>query len=1007
MAADKKSVISPILIGRARQFDLITQRIEETRSNNGTVILISGEAGIGKSRLVHETKTYARDHGLTILQGICLEQDRALPYAPFLDLLRAYILTLTPSQIKQEFRTSTMEIVQLLPELETMLPRPPISSSSDPESEKHRLFQFLTQFFVRRLGKTNDQSGLLLIFEDLHWSDDTSLEFLEHLIRRIEEFPIVLLLTHRSDEKHPGLEKMLATLNRQRLALEISLQALTIGEVDALVRAILELDFPLKAEFLEKIYELAEGNPFFTEEILKSLIATGGLFYTNSMWDNKPIQELSIPHSVHDAVQRRTSQLSTNVRRTLTLAAVAGRRFDFRLLQTITQLNEQNLLEHMKELVAAQLVIEESADQFAFRHALTREAVYAELLLRERRKYHALVAETVENIHADRLDGYIADLSYHFYEAEAWRKAIEYSQQAGEKAQTLNAPREAIVCYTRAIAAALQLEITPPLNLLRARGQAYETIGDFEKARADFDHVLSSTREAQDSQAAWQALIDLGLLWAESDYQRTGDYLQEALDLAHQMDDTINLANSLNRLGNWHANVGHLDEALNLHHQALDVFEELNDRVGLAETLDYLGMTSQINGDLVQGIRYYQRAVELFHELNDKRGLVSSLATLALCGPTYLHDSSASPFNLAESSERGEQALKIAAEIGWRSGEIYAMCCLGISLGPQGEYQRAKELLQSALEISQEIEHDQWAVSAHCGLGALYLDLLEFPLARGHLEQALVLAKEVGSSVWIGSVSGWLGSICILLNDFSGAEVVLDGFLTDMDTGFQNQMQRLCWCARAELALARGEPEKALSIIDHLVGSDPNRTPDIAIPRLWKLRSDALIALKRLNEAENMLAAAEIIADVQGARGWLWRIHLARGKIRQMQAHHSEAEVEFNLAQSIVNELAINIQDKVLRENFTNEALAMLPAQPPISARKAEKEEFGGLTAREREVAALIARGESNREIAETLVISERTVESHVTNILIKLGFPSRARIAAWATEKGVGKTSK
>ncbi len=183
--------------------------------------------------------------------------------------------------------------------------------------------------------------------------------------------------------------------------------------------------------------------------------------------------------------------------------------------------------------------------------------------------------------------------------------------------------------------------------------------------------------------------------------------------------------------------------------------------------------------------------------------------------------------------------------------------------------------------------------------------------------------------------------------------------------------------------------------------------PDIATPRLWKLRSDALIALKRLNEAESMLAAAEITASVQGARGWLWRIHLARGKIRQMQAYHSEAEVEFNLAQSIVNELAINIQDKLLRKNFTDEALATRTAPPPVLARKVDKEKFGGLTAREREVAALIARGKSNRKIAETLVLSERTVELHVTNILIKLGFSSRARIAVWAAEKGLGKTSK
>jgi DNA-binding CsgD family transcriptional regulator len=220
-------------------------------------------------------------------------------------------------------------------------------------------------------------------------------------------------------------------------------------------------------------------------------------------------------------------------------------------------------------------------------------------------------------------------------------------------------------------------------------------------------------------------------------------------------------------------------------------------------------------------------------------------------------------------------------------------------------------------------------------------------------------------------------------------------------------MERLCWCARAELALARGEPETALSIIERLIASDPNMTPVIAIPRLWKLRGEALIALKRLDEAESVLRSAETAAVEQGARALSWRIHLALGKVHLMQSKRAEADEEYHTARNIINELAVNIQDRALRENFMEQALAMLPAQQPVSAREAEKGEFGGLTTREREVAALIARGESNREIAEGLVVSERTVESHVTNILTKLGFSSRARIAVWAADKGLGKPTK
>jgi DNA-binding CsgD family transcriptional regulator len=288
----------------------------------------------------------------------------------------------------------------------------------------------------------------------------------------------------------------------------------------------------------------------------------------------------------------------------------------------------------------------------------------------------------------------------------------------------------------------------------------------------------------------------------------------------------------------------------------------------------------------------------------------------------------------------------------------------------------------------------------------LYFDTLSLDQARQHLELAYTLAKETGSSVWIGSITGCLASVCIAQNDLTRAEALLNGFLS-ADTPARTQMQRLGWCAQAELALARGEPEAALAIVDRMIASDPNMTPVVAIPRLWKLRGQALIAFKQIDAAQRVLQAAQVAASRQGARGWLWRIHLALGKVYQMQAKGTEADQEYNTAHSIITKLSTSFQVQALRVSFLEQALARLPVQQAVSARKAEKGEFDGLTVREREVAGLIARGESNREIAEGLVVSERTVESHVTNILTKLGFSSRARIAVWAADKGLGKTSK
>jgi tetratricopeptide (TPR) repeat protein len=316
----------------------------------------------------------------------------------------------------------------------------------------------------------------------------------------------------------------------------------------------------------------------------------------------------------------------------LRLAAVAGRRFDFALLLQLTQHDEQQLLTLMKEFMAAQLVVEESEERFAFRHALTREAIYAELLARERKKLHGTIAETMEQLYATAIDAHLAELAYHFYEAGAWEKAQEYAQRAGEKAQGLYSLWAAIEHFTRALDAAHNLGKPPSPAIYRARGQAYETLGDFEHARGDYEQALDAARTAQDGVAEWQSLINLGALWAERDYTQTSAFFQRAYEHARAIGQPSMLARSLNRVGNWRLNVEEPLEALRCHQEALAIFRQQNDPHGIAETLDLLGMASYLSGDLMQGTRYYEQAVTLIRQLDDRLGLTSSLASLTLRG---------------------------------------------------------------------------------------------------------------------------------------------------------------------------------------------------------------------------------------------------------------------------------------------------------------------------------------------------------------------------------------
>jgi predicted ATPase len=219
-------------------------------------------------------------------------------------------------------------------------------------------------------------------------------------------------------------------------------------------------------------------------------MAAGDIFYGASGWDRRPLGLLRIPRTVQDAVGRRVALLGAPAGQVIALAAVAGRRFDIPLLQELTGLDERDLVEAIKELRAAQLVVEETADRFAFRHALTRQAIYAGLLARERRVLHRAIAAILERDHATEPGPYLGDLAYHYAEAQEWEKALEYARRAGERARRLYAPRAAIEQFGCALAAASRLAYVAPPSLHLARGEAYELVGDFEAARADFEAAL-------------------------------------------------------------------------------------------------------------------------------------------------------------------------------------------------------------------------------------------------------------------------------------------------------------------------------------------------------------------------------------------------------------------------------------------------------------------------------------------------------------------------------------
>ncbi len=970
--------------------EILAQALRRAQNGSGCCVLLSGEAGIGKSRLAAELGSHARAAQFLILRGYCSEQDSSYPYAPWIDALRAFLAQHDAAAVNKLLGAYAPELVKLLPELSLLLPSIQPTPSLDLAAEKHRLFESIIRFAVSLAAS----HPLLIILEDLHWSDEQSLELLQFFIRRITMTPILVIGTCRSEEPSARLAQALVALNREQLVEEVQLAPLARAEVGQMAQAILKTERPLSSAWLDLLTPLTEGNPLFIEEMTGSLSQAGA---APDQWD--PLQ---IPPTIQHAVMRRAEGLPERTRQVLSLASVIGERFDFALLQEIAHEDEPSLARLLKELIAARLVVELSADQFAFRHILTREAVYSALLQRERKAMHRTVAEMLERLSASSMDLPAAPLAYHFYQAGEWQKALEYAQRAGEKAQALYAPREALVQFSHGLDAARQLGTLAPRPALRGRAQAYEVLGEFDRACVDYEAALEAASRAADRIAEWQSLIDLGLLWQSRDLARAGDYYQRALELAYTLEDSSALAQTLNRVGNWHMNRGQASQALPYHRQALALFQEREDWHGVAQTMDLLGIVSYQLGEVIQGAEYLEGAVPIWRELDDRQGLVNTVINLTMraVGDTEV----VGEINYLQLAQLSDEALQIARSFNWYQGELVAMIQGALCLQHAGEYGPALERLAQAQSMAEENRNRESSARIHLISGQIFIGLMAYAEAKQHFETGLAALQELGSGLLMRAAKVHLATVAVKQRDFTSAQALLAGLLpTEYPEGQEQLPLRLSWSACAELELARGNPRRALEIVERLLAATPGLAQGglHAVPLLSRLRSQALAALGRWQDAEAELQGTLPIALKLGNRPLLWQLHADLGHVYRALERRTDAGREFAAARAIVQDLAHSLPEGTLRQNFLKQALLTMPAVPVPTARQAAKRESGGLTERERQVAGLIAQGKSNREIAQELVISEKTTERHVANILAKLGFTARTQIAAWVVGKG------
>jgi hypothetical protein len=488
-------------VGRAPELERLRGAFDVAMSGRGSVVMLVGEPGIGKTRTTQELETYARMRGAYTFWGRTHESAGAPSYWPWVQVGNAWgaavdLLSTGAAAIRQGMGNAS-ELSRLFPSLRQLPGFVEPETVSDPDAAQFRLFDAYAQF----MRDQSQDKPWLIVLDDLHWADAPTLKLLQHIARELASMPVLVVGTYRDTDigrTHP-LSETLAELNRESGFLRVTLRGLSRDEVAAYVHAIANID--VAPAFIDRLHEETEGNPFFLAEVVNLLVQEGAL---------KPGAgaEIALPDGVREALGRRLDRLSEDANQLLAYAAVAGREFSYDTLQLARGDDDELLLRLLEEALAAR-VIEETgrAGRYRFTHALMQETLLDELSTTRRVGMHGGVGTALEQRYGARADEHAAELAHHFVESAALNaahaeRAAHYSRSAAENAEAQAGWGEAVRHYTQVLA------------LIDERGVAAT---DAETAALQLRLGISA-RNSGDQRVAWRSLMR-----AADHYRRLGD----------------------------------------------------------------------------------------------------------------------------------------------------------------------------------------------------------------------------------------------------------------------------------------------------------------------------------------------------------------------------------------------------------------------------------------------------------------------------------------------------
>jgi class 3 adenylate cyclase/tetratricopeptide (TPR) repeat protein len=834
-------LIAP-MVGREKELARLKRVIESlVTEQRGGVVLITGEAGLGKSRLVSEAKQWLAQsselNALGVLEGACFAYGQSA-YDVFMQLFNN-LLHVQPDDAAETRRNKLAARVrtlfpdirtqyQVLPYLENLMGFPPVERELadrirhlEPSQLRQQTFLAVRDLLIQEARLR----PLILILEDLHWLDKPSLDLLLFLFNSVEEAPLLFVCVSRPTDNQ-------ATIQIQRIGSAtldgrfdvFALEPLSLTQSAALLDALLTIS-DLPDALRQLISQRAEGNPFFLEEILRTLIDRNMIRRRQERWEMTPGADIStfqVPRTLEGLIMTRVDNLPETTRHAVQCAAVIGRDFPDSILLRISETNPvrhendlQELIDH--ELVAQTLRVPER--QFAFRHILTQQTIYNSILLRRREQLHHKIAVAIEELYPTRLEEQAERLAFHYSESKDAVKALPHVVRSAERAAGRFANEEALSYYRTALDMATRTNapLETRVRILVGLGDSQAHVGDFDGAATNLSAAWELVRQLKpdDKQArqASEVARRLGRV-----FERRGKYddamrwLESAL---REINRNLSSAHAVERvriyleIGWVHYRRGNLDEAEHWRLRALEISEGLDYYAEMGSAYNGLAALANLRGDWQRAIEYAQRGLEVREMIGDVEGMSRSHSNLG-----------AIMLNVGE-WDRALPHLEKSLELKRRIGDAKSLALAYINLGLYYLYKSdlapAQEYLTSARKHAEKIRDPNAICLALNSLAQVEAAKGELDAAQMLLNESIKLAVNSGVRDWHAEGQSILAEVELRRGEIDAARIAGERALTlAQESGYRqteaNALRALGSIARAEGKIAEAERNLTRSI---------------------------------------------------------------------------------------------------------------------------------------------------------------------------------------------------